>query len=390
MGDELAFVLINPYTIAKSRTGGVIARYIGRTDLNMVAARMFAPSAELAARYSRVIHENVKQSDPAMAQLLSDYVAQNYGPDPDTGKPRRVLLMLFEGPDAIRKIRDVTGSASLKRGSGETVRDTYGDYIVDRDGSVRYFEPAVLVGRDSEGVARTLRLWASYSKSDGGVVDRAFDVPAGEKVEKTLVLLKPDNFKYPSFRPGTIIDLLSSSGLRIVAVKKFKMTVAQAEEFYGPVRDALRAKFKEFGPRRCAEALSRELGFSIPEHLWPALGDLIAPVFANAQFDNIVQYMTGFRPSECSEAEKSTLAREGCLALVYDGVDAVQKIRSIVGTTDPHKARPGSVRREFGSDVMMNAAHASDSVENAEREMRIIRIGEDTISPIVAKHYGTS
>ena len=43
MSSELAFVLINPYTIAKSRTGGVIGRFMSRTGLDLVAARMFAP-----------------------------------------------------------------------------------------------------------------------------------------------------------------------------------------------------------------------------------------------------------------------------------------------------------------------------------------------------------
>ena len=50
MAKELAFVLINPYTIAKSRTGGVIARYLARTDLDLVAARMFGPSKELVEK----------------------------------------------------------------------------------------------------------------------------------------------------------------------------------------------------------------------------------------------------------------------------------------------------------------------------------------------------
>ena len=55
MAKELAFVLINPYTVSKSRTGGVIARYISRTGLDLVAARMFAPSAELARAYAQLI-----------------------------------------------------------------------------------------------------------------------------------------------------------------------------------------------------------------------------------------------------------------------------------------------------------------------------------------------
>jgi nucleoside diphosphate kinase len=62
---------------------------------------------------------------------------------------------------------------------------------------------------------------------------------------------------------------------------------------------------------------------------------------------------------------------------VYEGPDAVRKIRDVLGPTDPAKAPPGSIRREFGSNLMVNAAHASDSVENAAREMAIIRLGEE-------------
>ena len=390
MAEELAFVLINPYTISKSRTGGVIARFIGRTDLNFVAARMFNPSRELAYEYS----ETVRRGDPAspeMCGLIADYILRNYTPDPVTGKPRRVMLLLFEGEDAVRKIWDVAGSASLKQGSGETIRDTYGDYLLDDKGKVLYFEPAVLVAPNSKRrAAATLRLWAKYSDRDGGIVDAAGDVPAGGDVQKTLVLLKPDNFRFPSFRPGTIIDLLSSSGLRIVGVKKFKMTVAQAEEFYGPVREALRGKFKDIGASRAASVLARECGFEVPDSVLPELSALLAPLFAKTQFESIVKFMTGYKPSECSEAEKSLLAGEGCLALVYDGVNAVQKIRSILGPTDPSKARPGSVRREFGSDIMMNAAHASDSPASAEREMAIIKVEEDTVRPLVERYYGDS
>jgi len=46
------------------------------------------------------------------------------------------------------------------------------------------------------------------------------------------------------------------------------------------------------------------------------------------------------------------------------------------------------VRREFGSDTMVNAAHASDSPQNAKREMEITRVEEDTIRPWIDKHYG--
>ena len=96
--------------------------------------------------------------------------------------------------------------------------------------------------------------------------------------------------------------------------------------------------------------------------------------------------MTGFRPSAVPEEEKGQRAGAECLGLIYEGENAVAKIRDILGATDPNKARPGSVRREFGTNIMVNAAHASDSPENAKREMDIIDIAGDNMSPILRKY----
>lgn len=386
MAQELAYVLINPYTITKSRTGGVIARFIGRSDLNLVAARMFGPGKELVSEYA----ELVRRTDPGpsdASSLIADYIERCYAPHPVTGKPRRVMLLLFEGEDAVSKIWQLTGSATLKWGSGETIRDTYGDYIADEHGNVQYFEPAVLVAPTKKRAVASLNLWARYSAKDGGIIESATDVPSGEKVEKTLVMLKPDNFRYPSIRPGNIIDLLSSSGLRIVGINKFSMTVAQAEEFYGPVRDALKSKFRSIGAERARTTLEKEFGFEMPSGAVDALCKDLAPVFGDSQFESIVKFMTGFKPSECAPEEKAFKGSESCLAMVYEGINAVEIIRSILGPTDPNKAKPGSVRREFGSNIMVNAAHASDSVENAVREMRIIKVADDTIKKWVDKYY---
>jgi nucleoside diphosphate kinase len=388
MSKELAFVLINPYTIAKSRTGGVIARYIGRTDLRLVGARMFGPSNELVGKYAELIR-SAQKDDQKTADLIADYILRAYAPDAATGKKRRVMLLLFEGEDAIEKIWRVTGSVTSSWGSGETIRDTYGDFVTDKNGAVKYFEPAVLVAPSKKRAASTLRLWSRYSKRDGGLIYSAVDLKEGPKKEKTLVLLKPDNFRYQSGRPGNIIDVLSISGLRIVGAKKFSMTVAQAEQFYAPVKEALRKKFGSIGPKRAAQALSREFGFPIPEEVVKPVCERLGPMFAERQFESIVQFMTGYAPSECVGTEKKLIGKEDCLALVYEGPEAVSKIRDIIGQTDPSKARPGSVRREFGSDIMVNAAHASDSPKNAKREMDIVNIEEETISRWVRKHYGS-
>ena len=58
-----------------------------------------------------------------------------------------------------------------ERTSGETIRDTYGDYITDDAGKVTYFEPGVLAASMTESVERDLKLWAEFSDSDGGILD---------------------------------------------------------------------------------------------------------------------------------------------------------------------------------------------------------------------------
>ncbi len=373
MTTEIAFVLINPYTIRKSRTGGIIGRYLARSDLRLVGARMFGPSQELCDEYAQYL-ESSNTEDPAMAKLLADYVRRDYAPDATTGRTHRAIMLLFEGSNAIEKITKITGSSRILWGSGKTVRDTYGDFVQDSDGAVRYFEPAVLIGPTGEVTRETLRIWAKYIASDAGFVQGALDMPDGDNNEQTLVLLKPDNFRIPSIRAGNIIDVLSISGLRMVCMKRFSMSVEQAERFYGPVKETLERIFPEFGAARAAQALSREFGFPIGEEAVLPLCRELAPKFSMREFENIVEFMSGSRPSNCDISAKGKPGSSACLAVVYEGPDAVRTIREILGATDPTKARPGSIRREFGTNILINAAHASDSVENARREMGIIEV----------------
>ena len=70
-----------------------------------------------------------------------------------TATQPRVLLLVFRGEDAVTKIRGVVGHIVNERTSGETIRDTYGDYIADKTGKVTYFEPAVLAPPDVASAA---------------------------------------------------------------------------------------------------------------------------------------------------------------------------------------------------------------------------------------------
>lgn len=365
----------------------MLARLITRTGLDLVGARMFAPSAELVNDYSQVVVSAADPQDRRVQELIRDYVLQNLGPDPRTQRRRRVMMLLFKGEEAVRKVRSVIGNISPDRRGGETIRDTYGDIILDEKGQVRYFEPAVLAAPTPEEVEVKLKLWARYSDSDGGVTNGTIPFNSDEKPQRTLVLIKPENFRFPTGRPGNVIDFLSRTNLFIVGIKVHQMSVAQAMEFYGPVRDVLRVKFKDIVAARARTLLEKEFNIKIPATDEKQLGELIGPISGDAQFENIVKYMAGRAPSECDPALVSQPGTEKCIALVYEGVEAVRKIREVLGPTDPSKAPPGSIRREFGQNITVNAAHASDSTENAAREMKIINIEENNFRRIVEEFY---
>jgi len=54
--------------------------------------------------------------------------------------------------------------------------------------------------------------------------------------------------------------------------------------------------------------------------------------------------------------------------MVWEGKNAVAAVRQTMGSTNPIDAAPGSIRHDFGLDIGRNITHASDSVENGEKE----------------------
>jgi nucleoside diphosphate kinase len=146
--------------------------------------------------------------------------------------------------------------------------------------------------------------------------------------------------------------------LFIVGFKVHRMSVAQAEEFYGPVLPVLEEK----------------LGAEKGRNAW----------------EDIVAFMAGSRPSATTGEQRNAPGSEKCIAIVYQGEDAVRKVREVLGPTDPAKAPPGSIRKEFGQNIMVNAAHASDSAENAKREMAIVQVEENNFKPLIESFYARS
>jgi nucleoside diphosphate kinase len=333
MATQLTYAFITPTALRKGRTGGILGRLISRSGLELTTGRIFAPSAKLLGDLAATLATQSKT-----AAYLKALPAGS-----------QALVLVLQGDDAAVKAATVVGSDTSMNGRGATIRDTYGD-LVEENGTTVYFDPGVIAPATALEAEAGLKLLAAASDAEGGILDASSTFPAGTALEKTLVLIKPDNFAFPNTRPGGVIDLLTRTGLALVGFKPFHMTVAQGEQFYGPVLDFLVEKLPD----------------------------------GRAQWESIIAFMSGKRPSECSDEEKNLPGSQHCVALIYQGPNSVVKIREALGPTNPSQAPHGTIRKEFGTTIMINGAHASDSVENVARETGIIRLEENDFKTKIA------
>ncbi|HEX7475924.1 MAG TPA: nucleoside-diphosphate kinase [Dehalococcoidales bacterium] len=129
-------------------------------------------------------------------------------------------------------------------------------------------------------------------------------------MERTLVLVKPDAMERNL--GGAILARVEAAGLKIVALTVLRVDEALAHRHY-----AVHAG-KPF-------------------------------------FKDLIEYITSYP----------------IIAAVFEGKDAVAVARKTMGATDPKKAEPGTIRRDFGIDLQRNAVHGSDSADNAEVEINL-------------------
>jgi len=236
-------------------------------------------------------------------------------------------LLVFRGEDAVAKLAAAVGSAN----DAGSLAGMLGDGMVS----------APAAGGD---------VLAELTKFAAAQVD-ALAQPVAAGAQRSLVLIKPDNFSFPGTRPGAVLDVFARTGLPLVALKVHHMSVAEGMEFYGPVLDALTERF----------------GADKGRDHW----------------ENIVEFMSGSRPSAVPEQDHGRPGTQKILALVFEGPDAIAKIRTVLGPTDPAKAPPGTIRKEFGTSIMVNAGHASDAPENATREIGIVKVADNSLKGFV-------
>ncbi len=387
MAQELSYVLVTPYTIAKSRTGGVVSRLLSRVNLELVGAQMFAPTAEFAEAYAQSLSSSLSGIDERGRKLLQKYIIQAFSPS--GGRRHRILMLLFSGENAYDQLSKIAGplymeNTNWERINGETIRDTYADFVSSHDDpdDVLYYEPAVLTPRNAVAAKMHLELFKDFIKDEPTIIEN-MTYPHPERIERTLVIIKPDNWKFASSKPGTIIDMFSRTGLRIISCKLQQMALAQALEFYGPVKDVLKKKLSPIYGEKARAVLEREFGVKCSDEVNTSLTTSFGEELALDQFYQILEFMTGKRPDTCPVDEYKSPGSVKSMVLIYEGENAVAKIREVLGPTDPTKAPGGTIRREFGQNVMVNTAHASDSPDNAVREMKIVKIEENSCSTII-------
>ncbi|MFA7073595.1 MAG: nucleoside-diphosphate kinase [Endomicrobiaceae bacterium] len=127
-------------------------------------------------------------------------------------------------------------------------------------------------------------------------------------MEKTLVIIKPDAVK--SRCAGDIIKIFYGNNLELIGLKMIRPSKTVIENFYSVHKE------KDF-------------------------------------FKPLVEFMISGKIIVC----------------IWSGDNAVFKVREIIGSTDSRQAKAGTIRNLFGTNGRVNAVHASDSLENAEKEI---------------------
>ncbi|MBN1808401.1 MAG: nucleoside-diphosphate kinase [Planctomycetes bacterium] len=388
--NTLSYLIITPYALLKSRTGGIIGRTLSSPALRFSGIRMLAPDDRFVDEYIATV--DTYDVPQARKDALARYIDHNIRPENRLGRANRVMLLLFESRNALRDLASVAGPLEYEV-RGDNIRGTYGDFVTYPSGEVVYLEPAVLFPDDPSANNAHLSQIASLVERSPGVLENLVQFPDDAAPQTTLVMLKPDLFSSASARPGNIISMFSNTGLYIVGARLVHMSIAQAFEFYGFLEKVFEKKLARNVALTLAGVLEGDppvFDFPVVPGEYQAMAKVLAKKNAHAEFVKIVQYMTGYDPDDLPEGfDASSPGRSMCLALLYQGIDAVRKIRDRLGPTDPSKAEAGTVRRDYGADLMRNGAHASDSPESASRERSIIGLsgGEPSEEASLIRKY---
>ncbi len=285
--EELAYALITPYSLHKSRTGGIIARLLW-ANVKLVAARMYAPrpGSGFVEEYCDAIYDPGARHIPLRYQkMIIEYILKNFGKPNVRGISNRLVALVFRGPNAAHEIAEAAGHIS-QHVQGDNVRGTFGDFLredsqnlaqdpayrdrmtlLDKYRALRevelepsrndLFEPAVLTGTAPEINEAHLKLFRRRAYSDGGLVLDALGGLDSPTTETSMVVLKPESFRNRNPLPGNLIDFFARSGMFITGMKVMELGVERAREFYGLKLPQFREQLKGMVADRARRIVER-------------------------------------------------------------------------------------------------------------------------------------
>lgn len=167
-------------------------------------------------------------------------------------------------------------------------------------------------------------------------------------MEKTLILLKPDAIEKNLI--GEIVSRFEKAKMKVLGMKMVHIDEEFAKGHYPLDEEWARGSFEN--TKKVYEEKGEEVPFTDHMH------------FGQTIQKHNVDYLT----------------RNPVVAIVLEGENAITSVRELLGATEPKKAQSGTVRGDFGEEdsyaqadkesrAVMNLVHASDSIENALREI---------------------
>ena len=290
--EELAYALITPYSLHKSRTGGILARLLW-ANVRLAAARMYAPrpDGDFLRSYCDALYDPQERHVPLSYQrMLIQYVLENFTQPNARGTSNRMMVLVFRGPNAQRDILTAAGHMD-EDVRGDDVRGTFGDFVSEdwsrldlREARRRsqkalsrypqlqkielpqrrnhFFEPAVLTGVSAEMTEAHLRLLRRCAYSDGGFVLRALEGIDTSTIETSMVILKPESFRSRNPLPGNLIDFFARTGMFITGAKVMHLSVEEASEFYSLKLDQFRRQLKGMVSEKAREIVAKARGLA--------------------------------------------------------------------------------------------------------------------------------
>jgi len=141
MNNQATLILVKPDGLKKSLTGNILTR-LSETKLEIVAAKMARVTKVLAEEHYRHLKDK---------PFFSDLIKYIQG---DLHDRRKVMALIYWGPDAIKKCRELAGSTNPEEAESTSIRGSYG-----RITTTGVYENVIHVSSSPEEAEREIKLW---------------------------------------------------------------------------------------------------------------------------------------------------------------------------------------------------------------------------------------